>query len=327
MAKAKQQSIQHQIDEEGENLLRSKLPRSWKLRNYRPDYGLDFGLELFDEFPDDWDRTSVVETLGEHLFVQLKTVARGNPLPLQIYGRSNVEKGREKLHKDDKIGVLQTYRISLDTATLATVDRMGVAIPVLLVIADLSANRCFYVCINDYIDKILVPKFGSLEGANSRTIHVPVLNEIGVSDGKVGLHWYGKRAKLFAAFQRFMFQNVELQHVYGEDHKALAKYFAERISGYEFWTTTTMWPMVELLGQAVKRFQETGNPGLTRRFEVPAAFDNDEFKTWMDDSEIKELWRQLSLLPQMYEDICREFFLPTSVGMHFSYDAASKALI
>jgi hypothetical protein len=47
MATTKQRSEQHLIDQEGERLLRSKLPSHWVLREYRPDYGLDFALEIF----------------------------------------------------------------------------------------------------------------------------------------------------------------------------------------------------------------------------------------------------------------------------------------
>ena len=47
LSPAKQQSEQHLIDAEGQLLLRSRLPRHWVLREYRPDYGLDFALEIF----------------------------------------------------------------------------------------------------------------------------------------------------------------------------------------------------------------------------------------------------------------------------------------
>ena len=31
-------------------------------------------------------------------------------------------------------------------------------------------------------------------------------------------------------------------------------------------------------------------------------------------SEVPDLWRKLALLPRNYEDVCREWFLPTALG-------------
>lgn len=54
--------------------MRSKLPSHWVLREYRPDYGLDYSLEVFKE-ADTGGKFPTYETLGEHLFIQLKSVA------------------------------------------------------------------------------------------------------------------------------------------------------------------------------------------------------------------------------------------------------------
>ncbi|WP_292043565.1 MULTISPECIES: DUF4365 domain-containing protein [unclassified Brevundimonas] len=59
-AKAKQRSPQHLTDEKGIALLKSLLPKNWVIREYKPDYGLDFAVEVFEkdsEYP---------QTLGEH---------------------------------------------------------------------------------------------------------------------------------------------------------------------------------------------------------------------------------------------------------------------
>lgn len=319
MTRAKKKVFAHQIGGEGEALLRSKLPGSWELRAYHPDYGLDFALELFGDFPPGAGRASGVETLGEHIFIQLKTVARGAPKPLTVYGRPNVEKGSEALRKTDRIGEIDTYRFPLDVPELVTVDRMGIAIPVLLVIADLEHQRCSFVCLNDYIDKIILPKFGRLDGVRSRTIHVPVRNEIGTEDGKTDLHWYGKRAKLIAAFQRFGFQYGELQRIRDDEEgfRQLARYFADRIAGYDFWTTTPMWALIGCLHEALGRFRATGQPGITRT-SLPEGFPP-EFEAQMRGDEILDLWRFLAQLPKLYEDIWREFLLPTGVGLVGSY--------
>ena len=50
-----------------------RVAESWKLRPYRPDYGLDFALEVFEDFPPDANRFSTEPDLGEHIFIQLKS--------------------------------------------------------------------------------------------------------------------------------------------------------------------------------------------------------------------------------------------------------------
>ncbi len=39
-----------------------------------------------------------------------------------------------------------------------------------------------------------------------------------------------------------------------------------------------------------------------------------QIRTWLAQQEILELWRRLALLPRNYEDVCREWFLPTPLG-------------
>src|SRR5690349_21107358 len=92
----KKRSEHHLIDAEGERLLRKRLPRHWVLREYRPDYGLDFALEVFAR-PKSDGNAATYETLGEHIFIQLKTVLSAKTSSLKVYGRPNVEKQREVL--------------------------------------------------------------------------------------------------------------------------------------------------------------------------------------------------------------------------------------
>ncbi|MCP5399116.1 MAG: DUF4365 domain-containing protein [Sphingomonas sp.] len=312
--KTKQRVQQHLVDQDGIQMLRTKLPRQWVLREYRPDYGLDFALEVFGDGIS--GESSGYETLGEHLFIQLKTVAKGQAKPLKVYSRGNVEKGPEKLNRKDKVGALDTYRCSLEMSELVTVERMGIGVPVLLVIADLAADRCSFVCLNDYIDKLLVPGHKDYRAAGHRTIHVPVANEIGSTRGLVGLRWYAKRAKLLAAFQRFVFQYAELQYAEDGDWRNLACYFGERISGYDFWDDTEMCAPIAYHAARLRRFLAEGQPGYFELpSETPEGVDPKLFANHIRKSDVFELWRLLALLPRTYEDVWREWFLPTSLGL------------
>ncbi len=92
MTRAKQRSEQHLIDQQGEQLLRSKLSKHWVIREYRPDYGLDFAVEVFKSAENSSAAIASYETLGEHLFIQLKSIAEPNVRQLAIFSRGNVEK-------------------------------------------------------------------------------------------------------------------------------------------------------------------------------------------------------------------------------------------
>jgi len=313
MPTAKRRPDQHLIDQDGQQLLREKLPKPWILREYRPDYGLDFSIEVFKTLESEAGRRPMHETLGEHFFVQLKSIDDPEVLPLDLYGRGNVEKAREQLNREDKVGTLDTYRFSLETTELVTVERMGIGVPVLLVIADLKACRCSFVCLNDYIDKILIPRHDDYRAADHRTVHVPVANEIGSERGNVALRWYAKRAKLLAAFQRFTYQYAELQYAEHSNWSELARYFGERIAAYDFWDDTEMCEPIRYHAAGVRRFLAEGRPHYFRPDARVAALPGWEQTDWQR-LDVFELWRLLALLPRNYEDVWREWFLPTGLG-------------
>jgi hypothetical protein len=309
MAKAKQRPESHLIDQEGERLLRSKLPKHWVMREYRPDYGIDFTVEVFKSVE------NTFETLGEHFFIQLKSIATPKVKKLKIFGRQNVERSYEDLNLADKIADIEVYSFSLETSELVTVERMGIAVPMLLVIADLATQRCFFVCLNDYIDKILIPRHKNYSVKKTRTIDIPLYNEIGTSYGLVALRWYAKRPKYIAAFQRFTYQYSQLQ-LEERDWRGLAEVFAAKIANYDFWNDTPI-KLIEENGLRLQHFIKTGQPGLlnklaTKRFP--------EFERL----EVLDFWRHLSLLPNIYEDILREYFLPTALGCALPYETKFK---
>lgn len=327
MNQAKKQTEQHLIDKDGQQLLHAQLPRHWRLREYRPDYGLDYGLELFAEPTMTEKGSSTYETLGEHIFIQLKSVRDPVKGPLALYSRGNVEKQKEVLEKSSLVGTLDTIRFPLEVSELVTVERMGVGVPVLLVVADLSCEKCSFVCLNDYIDKILVPRHEDYKSKASRTIHVPIANDIALEFGQTAIRWYGKRAKLYAAFQRFAFQAAELGDELSSPNTAqMAEYFATRIASYDFWNNTEMWGLIGYYGDALKRFLISGTPGIVKiDLEAVRHYANgkkereSEVLAELRNQEVLQLWRFLSVLPRNYEDVCREWFLPTALGFTCSY--------
>ncbi|MFY7866004.1 DUF4365 domain-containing protein [Roseateles sp.] len=314
MSSTKKRTHQHLIDQDGQFLFREKLPKPWVVREYRPDYGLDYSVEVFKTTEAGPSGRSTHETLGEHFFVQLKSIEDPDIRPLTIYGRGNVEKGSERLKRDDPVATVDTYRFPLEVSLLATVERMGIGIPVLLVIADLKNQRCCFVCLNDYVDKVLVPRHEDYTDAGHRTVHVLASNEIGSAKGLVALRWYAKRAKLLAAFQRFTYQYSELQWAEDADWKELAQYFGKRIASYDFWDDTEMCEPIRYNGAGLKRFLQDGRPHYFKPNQEAFAKLSLEQQEYMLKADVFELWRLLALLPKTYEDVWREWFLPTALG-------------
>lgn len=308
----KKQVEQHITDRKGEELFRRALPDHWVVHEYRPDYGIDFTIELFGSSKNE-KGFKEYETLGEHIFVQLKSKSEPEVFSLPVFARDNVEKKKEENKKNEKIADIDTYRIQLEASELLTVDRMGIGVPVLLVVSDLASQQCCFVCLNDYIDKILVPRLDKYSAAGSRTIHVPVQNKIGSKIGTSALRWYGKRAKLLAAFHRFTYQRSELNFSEEDSWRDLASYFGRRISDYDFWDDTEMCKPISDCGRAIRSFVESGQPNLLKRED-----GTEHLKEYLDKQDVFSLWEALTALPKMHEDIWREWFLPTALGWQCS---------
>ncbi len=294
------------------------------LREYRPDYGLDYSLEIFRDSSGTDQHCQTYETLGEHLFIQLKTVADPKVAPLKVFRRHNVEKARESLDKNELVGEPETFRIQIERSELVTIERMGVGVPVLLVLANLADKHCYFVCLNDYIDKILIPQYEDYTAKESRTIHIPKANVVGGErTGVVALRWYSQRPKLYAAFQRIAYQYAELQYAWNTPQfRGAARYFALRIARYDFWRDTEVWKLIRYYGLRLEEFLETGRPNLLAHQDEAFASlsENDgaewgEIKELLETEEILELWRLLTMLARNYEDVCREWFLPTALGL------------
>ena len=76
-----------------------------------------------------------------------------------------------------------------------------------------------------------------------------------------------------------------------------------------------------MYGAAIWRFLETGSSGLQQRDDaaIEAAAEDDEeyaeeMRAYLAKEEIAHLWHGLATLPRNYEEVCREWFLPTALG-------------
>src|SRR5688500_2155741 len=126
MANKKRRPRQHIMEDVSKALFESVLPPEWVVHDYRPDYGIDLIVELF-EFVD--EKETMSEALGEMFFVQLKSINRSQVHKIQVHPRYNVEKRPMSTDTSD-IREIEVLKFDIDVSELLTVQAMGAAIPV-----------------------------------------------------------------------------------------------------------------------------------------------------------------------------------------------------
>lgn len=131
--------VQHIMEDESFKIIKGILPNEWLVREYRPDYGIDLTLEIFKYI--DEEKTKA-ETLGEHLFIQVKSVQKLNKETVKVKSRSNVAKYKLEENNDDFIE-MDIIKYQLETSELKTIQSMGAGVPVLLFYVALDTKQVF----------------------------------------------------------------------------------------------------------------------------------------------------------------------------------------
>lgn len=321
MIRKKQRVLQHIMEDESYEIIKSQIPKHWVIREFnRPDYGIDLVIELFEMVDND-----IAETLGEFIYVQVKSVKELQIRQETIYQVGNVAKGvwTENKKSFTKIDVV---KYPFDTTSIFTIQSLGGSVPVLLFIVDIKNRDTYFVCINDYIDKIILPQNPKYIEQSSLTLNIPVFNRLSSIDvANNALKFYGKRAKLLAAFSKFSFQKNEIKHIFGykdypvwtyrdeiekgkkyeqDEIKMQLLYFISQIEDLDIWQHIE-W---QVLPQAKMDLEIVKN--LLEKAEVDWITAKDK---------VIVLWHQLTNLGTMYEDICREWFLPKMISLLTSY--------
>ncbi len=338
MAHPRKRVLQHVMEDRSIRIVQDLLPPHWVVRPYRPDYGIDLAIELFEPLPDE-PGTAIAR--GETFLVQVKSKETVRSFPLRVHGRDNVERAPLR-HDAWGGGHVEVARLRLDTSELLTVQAMEAAVPVLLFLVELSTRRIFYVCLNDLIDKVILPADPGYAVKQSRTIHVPMTNvvEAGRPGSERPLAAYAKRAKLYAAFQKFAYQEHELSFAFErcdpdlESYDArsrellnLARHFLTVLLRYNFWTRIPEWPLIRashdeliaLHGFLRDENVERDAAALLRYLrEAPHAwYDTELLERELPDyvrhivlTHVLMIWSRLSNLGGIYEETAREWFLP-----------------
>lgn len=295
------------MEDESEKLFRNLLPKEWVVRKYKPDYGIDLAIEVFKYLDPE---ESIADTLGEHFLVQLKSMAVTNISTLRVYSHNNVAKSPLKHNKDDFLDI-EVIKCEIDTTELFTIETMGNGTPVILIMATLDTRRVFFVCLNDLIDKVIVPENPDYAEQAQKTIYIPVLNEI-TSDPAtfVPLRFYAKRAKFYSSFVLFEYQRNEL--VYADSNQIAGErmiHFLRILDRLDIWDDCSMWKIVSDYRDQLSAWRKAyAKNGITNGL--------------LTDAE--RIWTGLVSLAHNYEEVCREWFLPTHFSQFLSYPPHSN---
>lgn len=317
----KRQHFNHITGKQGVDLVKQRLPAHWVVRELNPDYGLDIHIEVFDLLP---DASGSADTLGEHFYAQVKGVHGANRLTKTVRHRGNVAKAYPDPAVGDPVDI-ELVSFSLEVNELLTVEAMGAAVPALLCVADLDAATVHYVCLNDYIAKVLLPSNPEYTDQERVTVYLPGWNVLDPNDISFAYLWLlARRAKYYAAFNQFVYQHVEMS-------RSVARFAAQLVDPDT--DTSQLAPdilsMLNVFLRANLRLDiwETSGPGywspltdvrqgyeeLLKQLEYftvgRATAEVDEFRMG-----IERVMFRAANLGRMYEELVREWRLPTALA-------------
>lgn len=304
------------IGDKAVTILKSFFPTEWVCRDFNPDYGLDLAVELFEPY-----KSSYITT-GEHIYFQIKGTEHISKGAYNIYEQKNIEHTYEKGKLYKKIEVIN---FDIETSLLSTVERMGSAVPVILTVIEILTNEIYYICLNDYIEKVIIPEKPEYYQQNKIRIHIPMTNIIkSVQDLSV-ISWYAKRAKLFAFFNKVNYQRQELQYISDETLNTNLIHFAKIIRRFDAWSASNYLYPLKLVKEELDYFIENGKSKVAAETDYKKLGFNAEDKCWTTNYSSSELsykecdnalwlrtiWDKLCYCSDMFEEDAKEWFLPT----------------
>ncbi|TCZ68341.1 DUF4365 domain-containing protein [Flaviaesturariibacter aridisoli] len=328
MAEIKRRVFQHIMEDSSYHLIRELLPKEWVIREFnRPDYGIDLVIELFNKIDEQYS-----ETLGEYIYVQVKSVKSIEITKEKIYNVGNVAKGGWKEDRS-KYAEIDVIKYVFDTNSLYTIQSLGASVSVLLFVADLATGNVYFVCLNDYIDKILLPKQPDYANQGTVTLTIPAWNNLQNKPvANNAMKFYGKRAKLLAAFSKFSYQKNEIAHAFMQKDYPVITYRDELEKGKEQTREDTASMLLYFIGQIEgldiwEHAEWSVLPETKKEIQTVKALLSDEKSNWNEvKNRVLILWHQLTNLGTMYEDLCREWFLPKLISLMTSYPTSPEII-
>lgn len=305
----------------GVSILKKILPVEWVCREFSPDYGIDMAVEIFEK-----ENTSYVTT-GEHIYFQIKGTQNIEFGKHKVFERKNVEKAYTQGNLYEEIDVV---KFDIETTLLATVEKMGSAVPVLLMVVDIEKEKVYFVCLNDYIEKVIIPEKEDYTAQDHIRIYIPVNNIIEKKEDVLAIRWYSKRAKLFSLFSKATYQNSELEYLDDSNLCEDIVHFAKIIRRLDAWSAAMyFYPLRVVLEEldyflkygitktAEKRIREYEEKGTNIDevcMETRHSCTEMSLRKCIQVSELRSLWNQICNCGFILEDLSKEWFLPTYMG-------------
>lgn len=325
--KGKKRPTQHITGEKGVSILKDIFPDEWAVREYTPDYGIDLDVELFDNLGN-----KVYVTRGEHVLFQVKGTEELNKKTIKLYLQTNVE----KTYKEDKkkYCTMEVVQYSIDTALLSTVERMGSAVPVLLCVVDTIRRDAYCVCLNDYIEKVLIPENPEYHNQKTVTINIPIENCINGDGGKPLIEWYGKRAKLYTFFNKVHYQLGELNYASDLRYEELTSHFLKILCRLDVWSAGDYFPALRTVKEDIDYYLEHRATSMEEEmlktkieegedvdsaiYEATYCSGEVSFKHANSIQALHRLWESLCNVADIFEEDAKEAFLPTYFSKEIS---------
>lgn len=330
---SKRKVLAHVIENDALQVLNSYLPKYWTTRNYIPDYGIDLDIEMFEPVAAS-EGSIKYDTLGEHLFAQVKGTRSLQKRTIDVLPRFNIEKIELKAYgskTSNETLHCEVIDFQIDTSELFTVQRMGAALPVVLFLVDISQRKVFFLCLNDYIDKVILPVDPSYTDKASKVLHIPIDNQISENESSLDpLRFLAKRVKFYSFFQKVNYQRHELEYVEDKSIKERCRYFAKILLQMDLGNSSPGWLPLKILYDELNALVSEGNVGkylhLNPEIENMMVCERDpseyndpgetySAKEWIQIEYLRHLWNELANIGRIYEDNCREWYLPTWFGI------------
>lgn len=322
MSEGKQRCNSQILGEKAVKILKDLFPTEWVTREFTPDYGLDLAVELFEPYKNGYLST------GEHIYFQVKGTEHIKLGTKKIYDRKNIEKiAYSQKVNPSKIDVV---KFPIDTSLLRTVEKMGSAVPVLLIVVDVKQTIAYYVCLNDYIEKVIIPEKPNYYKQDKIVINIPTENSIQNSTDVMPIEWYAKRAKLFALFSKANYQKIELAYI---DDKNLVEnifHFAKIIRRFDVWKAEKYFKALQAVREDLDYFlanktlpavEQTIHKHKVNSDDVDSpiwttnySFNEISYSDAALSKELRHLWDRICNCGRIFEDIAKEWFLPTYIG-------------
>lgn len=306
----------HIKGEQGVKLLKECFPKEWVAREYTLDYGIDMSVELFDDY------VKGGATKGEHIFFQVKTT-ESLMYDDYVFRQSGIHNKK-----------MEVVKFVIDTDLLSTVERMSPAVPVILAVIELKTKNIYFLCLNDYIDKVLFLNDPEWLKKKTKTLYIPVKNKLNSTFGINVIEWYAKRPKLYALINKINCQVKSLQYC---DHQELNERiirYIEDLYRLDVWDNTECFGYMDTIKPKLDYFMKHGITKDAKRIIEELVESGKNIDEPIYESShcvglvslrethevwgIHELWNELAMLGELLETLAREAYLPTELNQIFS---------